>query len=211
MSQLPRLYLITDRKQCKKPLLEVIQESLEAGVRFIQLREKDLDTKELYQLADSVRKLSTDYSALFIINDRIDIALGVEADGLHIGKKSLPIEILKKILPKKTKPKFPHKFLIGYSAHSLLEAQKLQEQGVDFLTFSPIYPSSSKKNVSPQGIEKLKEFVKGVKIPVFALGGINEDNTQNVMDSTYGVALISEIMASSQPFEKANRLVQLTE
>jgi len=190
---LSKLYLITDSQQCHD-ILALIEKALKGGVRLIQLREKKLSSQSLFHLAQKCRKLTLQYHAKLIINDRIDIALSVEADGLHVGKNSLPITVLKKLC--KNQP-----LMIGYSAHSLSEAIAIEKEGVDWITFSPIYETASKMMYGlPQGIKKLSEVVNHLSIPVYALGGITINRIDELMQTgVYGVALISEIIASQEP------------
>ncbi|MDH4129807.1 MAG: thiamine phosphate synthase, partial [Spirochaetota bacterium] len=159
-----------------------------------------------YNIACKIRKISKKYNSLLIINDRIDIALAVEADGIHVGKNSLPISAIKKLMSQHN-----HKLLIGYSTHSLKEAKELESEGVDWITFSPIYQSQSKsKYLSPKGLSSLEELVKNISIPVYALGGIKQTNIKDVMcTGVYGVALISEIISSNNPKQTANNLLSI--
>lgn len=202
-SNLPRLYLITDRKQCHN-LIETVEKALIAGVRMVQLREKDLDSKSLYDIALQLRTLTKKYKSLFIVNDRIDIALASQADGIQIGEKSLPITELSKLI----RNSHCTKFFIGYSAHSFAEAKALEELGVNWVTMSPVFESKSKKGYGPAiDLAELKNITSQLKIPVYALGGIDSSNVSDVMAvDVHGVALISDIMASDKP-EEACRLI----
>ena len=193
---LPRFCLITNRMLCDN-LLYVVEEALRGGVRMIQLREKDLVSREWYHLAVEMRRLTRKYNALLIVNDRVDVALSVGADGIHVGKSSLPIPVIKKMISSHKK------MLIGYSSHSLSEVQEVAREGVDWVSFSPIYYTPSKERYGePQGIDRLKEVIKAVDIPVYALGGISIDNIDDVMATgCYGVSLISEIISSKNPYE----------
>lgn len=196
--------MITDRKQCYN-LLETVEKALKGGVKMVQLREKDLESKALYDLALQMRALTKKYDSLFIVNDRIDIALASEADGIHIGAKSLPIsEISKQI-----RSSHRSRFYVGYSAHSLAEAQALEEVGVNWVTMSPIYESTSKPGYGPAiGLDELRKVIKLLSIPVYALGGIGSSNIEEVMSTgVYGVALISEIMASENPENSTRKIL----
>jgi thiamine-phosphate pyrophosphorylase len=189
------LYLITDRHQTgDRPLTDVVHRSLEGGTRFVQLREKDLSSAELYRLAVDLRRLTREFDALLIINDRTDIALAVEADGVHIGISSLPVATVRKIIGQDK--------IIGYSAHGVDEALRVQAEGADFVTFGPVFPTPSKVAYgAPCGIKKLAEAVAVLKIPVFGLGGISKANiTETLSANVQGVAVISAILAASDPF-----------
>src|SRR5574337_587373 len=128
--------LITDRSLCKQPFLNVIKLALNGGVRTIQLRERGLTTYELYSLARKLRKITFDFRANLIINDRVDIALAVEADGVHLGWQSLPFGIVRKLLG--------FEKLIGVSTHNRQEALQAQKYGADYITFGPIFDTPSK-------------------------------------------------------------------
>ena len=175
---LKKFYAITDRKQFVRPFEEQIKRMLDKGIRMFQLREKDLPSDELFFLAEKMFHLLQGYDAIFLINDRVDIAVASGANGVHLPEKSIPVEVVKH--------KFPD-LIVGKSCHSLEGALKAQEKGADYITFSPIFSSPGKGN--PVGIEKLKEVVDRVSIPVYALGGINESNIKEVLETgVFGVA-----------------------
>lgn len=189
------LYLITDRHQTGgRALTEVVRRSLEGGVRAVQLREKDLSTAELYRLAGELRLLTSGYGAKLIINDRLDIALAVEADGVHIGAGSMPVAVVRRLLGEDK--------IIGYSAHAIDEALFAQAGGADFVTFGPVYITSSKIEYgAPCGVKKLAEAASALDIAVVALGGISESRIPEVLTAAAvrGVAVISAIMSAVDP------------
>lgn len=187
------LYLITDRHQTAgRPLLEVVEAALSGGVRAVQLREKDLPTAELYDLAWELRALTARYDARLLINERIDVALAVEADGVHLGVTSLPVTAARRIAPK---------LLIGYSSHAVGEAAAALAKGADFVTFGPVFPTPSKAAYGqPLGLDALAEACSRLRGPVFALGGVKQGNLAQVTASgCYRVALISDILAAPDP------------
>lgn len=198
------LYLVTDRTQTRgRDLLWVLKRALEGGVRAVQLREKDLNGKDLFQLADKARELCDRYQAQLLVNDRIDIALAVDAAGVQLGKASIPIETSRLLLgPRK---------LIGYSAHSLEESRFAQQSGADFLLFGPVYFTASKARYgAPQGLEALKKIVEKVAIPVYAIGGIKADSIVDVRRTgARGVALISAVIGANDPKGAAASVVEL--
>lgn len=186
---LPSLYLISDRKQAGgRPLLEVLEIALEGGLRLIQLREKDLSGRELFDLAAKVRGLTARYGAKLLINDRVDIAIAVDADGVHLPASSFS--------PMDARSLIGRDRVIGVSAHSEADAIRAEREGADFVTFSPIYDTPSKAGYGePQGLERLEEVCSQVNIPVYALGGINRENVRDVMGrGASGVAMISAIL-----------------
>jgi thiamine-phosphate pyrophosphorylase len=201
-----RLYLITDRQQTGgRSLTEVVRQALEGGVRAVQLREKDLSSAALYRLAAELRLLTSEFNARLIINDRPDVALAVEADGVHLGVNSLPVAVVRRLLGKDT--------IIGYSAHAIDEALSAQSDGADFVTFGPVYFTPSKAEYgTPCGVNKLAEAAVALNIPVFALGGISETEIPEVLTaSVRGVALISAVMAASDPRAAAASLLKKIE
>jgi thiamine-phosphate pyrophosphorylase len=188
------LYLITDRNQTAgRPLLDVVEAALEGGVRAVQLREKDLPPAELYELAWEMRALTGRYDARLLINERIDIALAVEADGVQLGVTSMPVTAARRIVPD---------LLIGYSSHSVGEAMAALAKGADFVTFGPVFPTPSKAAYGePVGLGELGRVCRQtVGDLVFALGGIKRENIEQVTAAgCYRVALISDILAAPDP------------
>ncbi len=198
------LYLVTDRKQTGGRSLEfVVEEALRGGVRAVQLREKDFLSRELYETAYELRKLTARHNAKLFINDRIDIALAVDADGVHLGYNSIPIYRARKILGEKK--------LIGVSCHNQVQAIIAQEKGADFITFGPVYFTQSKAPYGePVGIAKLAEVTHLLTIPVFALGGIKPYNVPEVVAAdAHGIALISAVLSADEPRTAAKNLLSL--
>ncbi len=195
------LYLITDRKQTKLPLPEAVRLALKGGVRAIQLRERDLPVRELLALAQEIRTLTRKFNAKLFINDRVDIAVAVDADGVHLGHQSMPPEAVRKIVGMK--------MLIGVSTHNLQEAQSAETGGADFITYGPVYLTPSKVGLgAPVGPESIKNTVNSINIPVFGLGGIKSGNINHVLDSgAYGISMISEIFVSDDIESKAREIV----
>lgn len=187
-----KLYLITDRKlfnaQCLMYLaIEIV---LDAGVDCIQLREKDLSGRELLDMAVWMRELTKEYQAKLFINDRVDIALAVDADGVHLGQHSIPARAVREISA--------NRLLIGVSTHSIDEAVEAEENGANFITLGPIYETPSKLQYgNPIGLDIIRKVKSGVSIPVFAIGGIKLDKVEQVREAgADGIALISAILSS---------------
>ena len=187
-----RLYVITDRKLLASPdaLPAAVEESLKGGARAVQLREKDAVTRELLDAAYSLREITRRYKARLFINGRVDIAMAVGADGVHLGISDIPVHAARKAAG--------NDMLIGASAHSVAEAKRAEQEGADFVTFGPVYETPSKlqygKPVGVQAIERVKDEVS---IPVFAIGGVNRERVGEALKAgAYGVALISAILAS---------------
>ncbi len=194
-----RLTLITDRSVSSLPPMQVVRRALAGGVTTVQLREKDLDSRNMYFLASELRNMTNQYGANLIINDRVDIALAVGADGVHMGKNSMPIMDARRLLGRDR--------LIGFSAHNVQEAVGAEENGVNYITLSPIYQSPGKgRPIGPVAVATVKVCLR---IPVIALGGINEDNVDDVLSNKAdGVAVVSAIMATDDPRAASERLRQ---
>lgn len=173
------------------PLLHAIEEALKGGVRAIQLREKDLSNRELLDVAYKMRRLTEKYNARLFINDRVDVAMCVNADGVHLGQLSIPVYAIRKIVS--------DKFMIGVSAHNLQEATAAVAGGSDFITFGPVYHTPSKlKYGEPVGVESLRRVKEKLFVPIFGIGGIKHGNIKDVMQSgVHGVAVISGILRES--------------
>lgn len=197
------LYFIADSTPSDTfPLIDTVRAALAGGARAVQLREKDLADTEFYDLALKLRTLTAEYGARLFINSRIDIAIAVGADGIHLGKNSIPITAARKRSAN---------LIIGYSSHSLAEASQAVRDGADFLTFGPIFFTLSKsKYGEPLGVVRLAEIIKAVPIPVFALGGIKADNISLLQSAgSDRIALISAISAAQNPTLAASELLGL--
>lgn len=197
-----RLYLITDRKLIPEgnSLLGIIERALAGGLRALQLREKDLPSDELYRLALDLKSLTARYSASLLINDRIDIAVAVGADGVHLGEHSLPTAVARRILGNQA--------IIGRSTHRVEDIVQAAAEGADFVTFSPIYFTPSKAPYGePQGVDALRRACDASPLPVLALGGICQDRIREVRSAgAAGIALISALLKSSDPASTARSL-----
>jgi thiamine-phosphate pyrophosphorylase len=202
-----KLYLITDRKlfnaQCSFYL--ALETALRAGVKYIQLREKRLPTRKILDTAYWVRELTREYGAKLLVNDRVDIALAVGADGVHLGQKSLPAHAARKVTG--------DNFLIGVSTHGIDEALQAEHDGADFITLGPIYNTPSKLRYGdPIGVDMLRQVKSRVSIPVLAIGGIKTNAVHEVVSAgADGVAVISGILAAEDirgTTEEFLRLVQ---
>jgi thiamine-phosphate pyrophosphorylase len=197
------LYLITDRQglAAKGTLIDAVAAALEGGVRAVQLREKDLSAAELYSLARQLRALTREFGAKLLINDRIDLTLAVEADGVHLGTRSLPTAEARRLLGPAP--------LIGVSTHRPDEIAEAASQGADFVTFGPVYLTPSKEPYGePVGLEALRSACSASPLPVFALGGIQPHRISEVLDSgAHGVALISAILSRPDPALAAREIL----
>ena len=198
-----KLYLITDRKQIKMPLSAAVRLALEGGVRAVQLREKDLPIRELLALSQELRAMTKEFGAKLFINDHVDVAVAVDADGVHLGHQSMPAAAVRKIAGTK--------LMIGVSTHNIEEARAAESAGADFVTFGPIYETPSKSHLgAPAGLDALKEVKRAVDIPIFALGGIRGSNIGHVLWSgAYGVSMISAIFGADDIRKKAKNISEM--
>lgn len=200
------LYLITDRFQTAgRTLPAVVADALRGGLRAVQLREKDLPPCQLFELAVELRAITREFGARLLINDRIDVAQAVGADGVHLGKAGIPVAVARRLLTSGQ--------LIGYSAHALEEARQAERDGADFITFGPVYSTPSKAAYgAPQGLGALKETAASSGIPVFALGGVKKMSVADVMATgAHGIALISAIIAAENPRTETETLLRSLE
>jgi thiamine-phosphate pyrophosphorylase len=197
------LYLVTDRNQTSgRDLLWVLQQALDGGVKAIQLREKDLPGRDLFSLAERLRTLCQAYEAALFINDRVDVALAVDAAGVQLSMTSLPALTARALLG-------PQK-IIGVSTHALQEAKEAEKNGADFVLFGPVYFTASKAAYgAPQGLPALKTIVDNISLPIYAIGGIKSENIESVMKTgVRGVALISAIVGAESPREASEKLLR---
>jgi len=188
------LYVVTDRQLAGgRPLRLVVEAALRGGVRALQLREKDLSPRELYPLALEMRQLTQTYGARLLINDRVDVALAVDADGVHLTTTSLPASIARQVLG-------PGR-LIGVSTHTLAEAQAAEENGADFVVFGPVFFTPSKAPYGePVGLDALRAVRATVRLPILAIGGIKKVNLDQVLAAgADGIAVISAIISADDP------------
>jgi thiamine-phosphate pyrophosphorylase len=172
-----------------------------AGIRMIQLREKDLPAQQLYEVAQHLRTITLRHNCLLLINDRVDIALAVNADGVHLRSNSLPTRVARKLLGTDK--------LIGVSTHSTEEIEAAVRQDADFATYGPVFYTPSKADYgTPKGLSELQDACRSTALPIYALGGISVTNTPAVMTTgTHGVAIISSLMTATDPIPVCQKLI----
>jgi len=182
-----RLYLITDRTISGLTHTEIAKRAIHAGVRIIQLREKEMSKKELCKEALIIRNLTLKHNATFIINDYVDIALVANADGVHLGQDDMPVKEARKVIGRYK--------IIGVSTHTLRQAIDAQNSGADYIGFGPVFKTKTKDAGKPKGIKYLIEIKKHIKIPVVAIGGITSENALAVLNrGAEAIAVISDIL-----------------
>jgi thiamine-phosphate pyrophosphorylase len=187
-----KLYLCTDRRlSLGRPLIKTVEEAIAGGVTMVQLREKDISSREFFHLALEILKVTRAHHIPLIINDRLDIALAAGAEGVHLGQDDLPCSEARRIGGRD--------LIIGVSAHTSAEALLAEKDGADYLGAGAVFPTGSKADVSALiGVEGLKSIAEAVKIPVIGIGGIGPKNAGAVMKTgAAGIAVISAIL--SQP------------
>jgi len=199
------LYLITDRKHFSNQLAFYVslEEALKAGVKSIQLREKDLTTRELLETGYRARRLTAEYGARLIVNDRVDIALAIGADGVHLGQKSMPPHAVRKISA--------YDLIVGVSTHSVDEAVRAEKEGAEFITLGPVYETPSKMTYGPPvGINLLSVVKAKVSIPVIAIGGVAITKVPELLKAgADGIAVISAILSAENVHERTKHFIQV--
>jgi thiamine-phosphate pyrophosphorylase len=199
---LPPLYAILDPEQIKGRAIEaVLRELLRAGVTMLQLRAKTLAAKDFLELAQRVRSESQRQDCRLIVNDRVDIAMACNADGVHLGQDDLPLHAGRKLLGNK---------IIGISTHDIEQAQQAERGGADYIGFGPMFGTTTKDTgLTARGIDMLKQIRAAATIPIVAIGGINEQNVSQVWQAgANSAAIISDILGASDIGAKVTRITQ---
>jgi thiamine-phosphate pyrophosphorylase len=198
------LYLVTDRGLAKgRSTLDIIRPAVQGGVTCVQLREKECSTLEFIEQAQLIKAYLQSKGVPLIINDRVDVALAVEADGVHLGQTDMPLDMAKKIIG--------DSMIIGISAESLADAVAAEKGGADYLGVSPIYATPTKTDTAPPlGLEGLRAIRQKVNLPLVGIGGLNRDNAAAVIrHGGDGVAVVSAIVAADDPRQAAVDLNQI--
>jgi len=198
---LPPLYAILDPEQTKGRATDlVLGQLLEGGAKILQLRVKSLLPRDFLDLARRVREQTRTAGCQLIVNDRIDIAIACEADGVHLGQEDLPLAAGKKLMGDR---------IVGISTHDIEQAIKAQRNGADYIGFGPMFGTTTKDTgLSARGIDMLKQIRAAVKIPIVAIGGINEQNVQEVWQAgADSAAIISDILGAEDIAEKVRKIL----
>lgn len=194
------LYFITDSTGfSEEEFLSRVEQALKGGVTLLQLREKEKTTREYIALAEKVHKLTQKYNIPLIIDDRIDVAMAVDAEGVHLGQSDMPVDIARKILGEDK--------IIGATAKTVPQALEAYANGADNLGVGAIYPTTTKVKTVLTSVDTLKEIVKAVPIPVNAIGGLNKNNI-DILENTgiAGVCVVSAIMKADNPQKAAEEI-----
>ncbi|MCX8082472.1 MAG: thiamine phosphate synthase [bacterium] len=195
------LYFITDSILTKKSIIADVEASIKAGTEIVQYREKDKPAREMLEEAFKIKKIC-EGKAIFLVNDRVDIALIVDADGVHLGQDDIPCVYAREILGKDK--------IIGITVHNVEEAIKAEEDGANYLGVSPIFLTKTKKDArAPLGVEVIKEIKKVVSLPVIVAGGINLDNLASVLSAgADGIASVSAIISGGNVEEECRKFIK---
>ncbi len=195
-----KLYAVTDLKEEDPEIFAKIKGALRGGVDIVQLRSKSLSDLELLKLGKEIRKLTLKFKKLFIVNDRIDLALAVEADGVHLGQNDLPIKTARQMIGRRD-------VIIGCSTHSLKQAMQAEREGADYIGFGPIFETPTKPTYQPLGLDMIRQVMKQVRIPVVCIGGINRSNIAEVIGAgAEKIAVVRAIFAAADPCRAALEL-----
>ncbi|CAG9612304.1 Thiamine-phosphate synthase [Bacillus rhizoplanae] len=206
MSELLQVYFIMGSSNCRKDPLQVMKEALDGGITIFQYREKGegaLTGEERYAFAKQLQSLCKEYDVPFIVNDDVELALELDADGVHVGQDDEGIRTVREKMGDK---------IIGVSAHTIEEARFAIENGADYLGVGPIFPTNTKKDAKAvQGTEGLCFFREsGIEIPIVGIGGISIENAASVIEAgADGVSVISAISLADSPYNSTKRLAEL--
>lgn len=197
------VYLITDDSKFDfNTLYKKVEQSIQGGTRIIQLREKQSSSLEFYNHALKLKELCSKHQALLIINDRLDIAQAVDADGVHLGQSDLPLVVARKILGNKK--------IIGISARTTETALKAEKEGADYLGVGAVFPTNTKKDAEYISKEKFLNVRKIISIPIYAIGGININNAVELINyKVDGIAVSSAILNAPDPVKVTTSLKNL--
>lgn len=191
---------ITDRTCSDLPFPDMVKLVLDAGITFIQYREKKRTRREIYDEAVKLRELTRSYNAVFIINDHADIAVAVEADGVHLGQGDLPLQEARKIMGRR---------IIGISTHSIEQVKKAEAGGADYIGFGPIFHTSTKDAGAPKGVDILNIIKQNCSIPVVAIGGISIDMAADVMRAGADAVAVATAICKGEITQNAKRFCDI--
>ena len=197
------VYLVTDRRnKTDEEFLNIIEEAIKGGTTVVQLREKTASTKEFYDLALRVKEITSRYSVPLLINDRIDIALAVDSEGVHIGQDDMPADIAREIIGEDK--------ILGVSASTIEEAKKAEIDSADYIGSGAVFPTATKDDADSVSKDELKEIVDSIDIPVVAIGGITVENASTLKSSGIaGFSVVSAIMSAEDPKEASEKLKEI--
>lgn len=197
------VYLVTDRRdKTDEEFLNIIEEAIKGGTTIVQLREKTASTKEFYDLALRVKEITSRYGVPLLINDRIDIALAVDSEGVHIGQDDMPADIAREIIGEDK--------ILGISASTVEEAKKAEKDSADYIGSGAVFSTATKDDADSVSKDELKEIVDSIDIPIVAIGGITVENASTLKDSGIdGFSVVSAIMSADDPRDASRKLKEI--
>ena len=196
------LYLVTDNSEDEEKFLKTIEEAILGGVTLVQIREKTADTLDFYNLALKVKKITEKHDVPLIINDRVDIALAIDADGVHVGQSDMPCDVTRRLIGENK--------ILGVSATTIDEAKKAEKDGADYIGAGAVFPTATKDDAKSVSKEELINIVNSINIPVVAIGGITIENAGEICDTGIaGLSVVSAIMSADNPKKASEKLLNI--
>lgn len=196
------LYLVTDKSDDVEKFLDTIEEAIKGGVTVVQIREKTAETLDFYNLSIKVKEITGKYNVPLIINDRVDVALAIDADGVHVGQSDMPCDVTRRLIGEDK--------ILGVSAATIDEAKKAEKDGADYIGTGAVFPTATKDDAPSITKEDLKDVVDSINIPVVAIGGINLENASQLKDTGIaGISVVSAIMSAENPKKASQDLLKI--
>ena len=204
MKPIGRLHVLTDTvMQTRFSHSDLARLALRGGADTIQFRQKTGSTREMIRIAAQMKQLCSDYGVPLIVNDRVDVAIAAEADGVHLGQEDFPVPLARELLGEEK--------IIGASASDIIEGQKCLEEGADYIGFGPVYPTTSKDDAGAvKGVNTLTQIVEAVSAPIIAIGGISSNHVSEILQAgAHGIAVISSVCCQEDPEQATRALYQV--
>ena len=197
------LYLVTDkRNKTDDEFLEIIEEAIKGGTTVVQIREKEGETLDFYNLALKVKEITSKYNVPLIVNDRIDVALAIKSEGVHIGQTDVPADVARSLIG--------DEMILGVSASTVEEARKAEKDGADYIGTGAVFPTATKDDAPSITKDDLKEVTGSINIPTVAIGGITLENANELAGTGIaGISVVSAIMNSKDPKIASENLLKI--
>lgn len=197
------IYLVTDkRNKTDDEFLEIIEEAIKGGTTVVQIREKEGETLDFYNLALKVKEITSKYNVPLIVNDRIDVALAIKSEGVHIGQTDMPADVARSLIG--------DEMILGVSASTVEEARKAEKDGADYIGTGAVFPTATKNDAPSITKDDLKEVTGSINIPTVAIGGITLENANELAGTGIaGISVVSAIMNSKDPKIASENLLKI--
>lgn len=197
------LYFVTDkRNKTDEEFLEIIEEAIKGGTTVVQIREKEGETLDFYNLALKVKEITSKYNVPLIVNDRIDVALAIKSEGVHIGQTDMPADVARSLIG--------DEMILGVSASTVKEARKAEKDGADYIGTGAVFPTATKDDAPSITKDDLKEVTGSINIPTVAIGGITLENASELAGTGIaGISVVSAIMNSTDPKTASENLLKI--